>query len=75
MPRKNTADAVRWKRRHNRQPGETKDAMFFYELRSAEDVAKILGVSRQRIQQLERTALFKLRRGLKEFWEDFKITV
>ena len=69
MPRK--AEQARWKAIHNRKPGEPKDAMQHLELRSAEQVATIMGISRQRVQQIEREALFKLRRGLRQFWNEY----
>lgn len=65
------AEKDRWRRIHNRKPGEPKDCMSFYELRSAAEVATILGVSKQRVQQLERSALYKIRRSLKQFWADY----
>lgn len=71
MPRKNTPDAARWKLVHNRKLGEKKGPLLFLELRSPSEVAKILGLSRQRIQQIEREAIGKLRRGLQEFWNDW----
>lgn len=74
MPRKNTPDAARWKLVHNRKPGEKKGGMRFLELRSPAEVGKIMGLTRQRIQQIEREAVFKLRRGLKEFADDFFLT-
>ena len=44
--------------------------MASYELRSPEEVASILGLTRQRVNQIEREAMAKLRRGLKEFYEE-----
>lgn len=70
MPRE--SEYARWAAVHNRKPGEPKDAMSFFELRTPEQVGKMLGITRQRVQQIEREALFKLRRGLKKFWDDYK---
>lgn len=71
MPRKNTAEANRWKLVHNRRPGEQKDPLFYYELLSPDETAKVMGLTRQRVNQLERSALYKLRRGLREFWNEY----
>ena len=69
MPRKPEMD--RWKSIHNRRPGEQKDCMQSLELRTPQEVANILGITRQRVQQIEREALFKLRRGLRTFWMEY----
>jgi len=68
MPR--PCEQKRWKEVHNRKPGEKKDAMAFLELRSADEVAKILGITRQRVQQIEREALHKIRRALRQTYEE-----
>lgn len=65
-------EKARWRAIHNRKPGEKKDPLNFLELRTPQEVATILGVSRQRVQQIEREALTKLRRGLMEFWNDWR---
>lgn len=70
MPRQ--SEKARWVEVHNRKPGELKDCMSYYEINTPDEVAKILGLSRQRVQQIERSALFKLRRGLRQFWDDYK---
>lgn len=37
-----------------------------------EEVGKHMGITRQRVQQLERVALFKLKRGLREQYQECK---
>ena len=48
----------------------------FAAIRSHQEVAKILGISEERVRQIERIALWKLRRNkeLKIEWEDYKKT-
>lgn len=69
MPRQ--SEKARWQQVHNRKPGEPRDTMQFYELLTPEQTAKIMGLTRQRVNQIERSALFKLRAGLKQFWDEF----
>ena len=73
MPIRNTnEDFETWRIRHkpDRKPKKIKDPMLGYELRTHAEVAMLLGVSRQRVVQIEKSALEKLRRGLREFYEN-----
>jgi len=49
----------------DKRPRKIKDSMVFYELCSAEETATILGLTRQRVVQIEKSALAKIRRALK----------
>jgi DNA-directed RNA polymerase sigma subunit (sigma70/sigma32) len=58
----------RWKRK----PGETrvsslKNFLGRMRVRTQEETAKILGISRQRVQQLERMAIWKIRQRLSDY--------
>jgi len=46
-----------------------KDAMYHFEIRTADQVAEILNTTRQNVNLLERSALRKLRKGLREHYE------
>jgi DNA-directed RNA polymerase sigma subunit (sigma70/sigma32) len=46
-----------------------KDAMYHFEIRTADEVAEIMNTSRQNVNLIERSALRKLRKGLKEYYE------
>lgn len=69
MPRQ--AEKAQWQKVHNRKPGEPRDTMSFYELLTPDQTAKVMGLTRQRVNQLERSALYKLRLGLRQYYEDF----
>lgn len=58
--------------RHNpdKRPRKIKDPLLAFELRTHAQVAKIMGVTRQRVIQIEKDALAKIRRGLKKFYDD-----
>lgn len=64
-------ETYRVRNKPDRRPRKIKDASFFYELRSAEEVGIILGLTRQRVSQIEKSALLKIRQGLLEFWKDW----
>lgn len=75
MPIKNQSeDFENWRIRHkpDRKPRKIKGPMTAYEIRTPEEVADLLGLTRQRVDQIEKTALFKLRKGLAKFWEDYQ---
>ncbi len=59
-----------------RKPGEMQardeNGLFQYAIRDQNETAIIMGLSRARVQQIERSALIKLRRGLKKEWEDLQ---
>lgn len=74
MPIRNTSeDFETWRIRHqpDKCPRKIKGPMSSYELRSPEEVATILGMTRQRVDQIEKSALAKLRKGLQKHYEDF----
>ncbi len=56
------------------KPGELttqcEGSLLQYEIRDQGEVAEIMGLSRQRVQQIERSAILKLRRGLREEYSD-----
>lgn len=58
--------------RHNpdRKPKKIRDPLLGFELRSHAEVGMLMGLTRQRVVQIEQEALKKLRRGLKEFYQD-----
>ena len=62
----------RFRIRHSpdKKPRKVKDPLVAFELRSHAEVAKMLGVTRQRVVQIEASALKKLRVGLQEFYDN-----
>jgi DNA-directed RNA polymerase sigma subunit (sigma70/sigma32) len=69
MPR--TRESLRrWRAIQTQRPGEQKSPFKFLEIRTPDEVAKIMGISRQRVQQIEREILHKLRIALKEDYEN-----
>jgi transcriptional regulator len=54
------------------RPGETnalnKDGLRAFALRTQDEVADILGVTRQNVQQIERRALYKIRARM-DYWK------
>jgi hypothetical protein len=65
---------VSWAR-IRRKPGEPRansaDGVSSLAIRTHQDGADIMGLSRQRVQQIERIALWKLRRALLADYQDF----
>lgn len=59
-----------------RNPGEMRArdecGLWRFEIRDQAQVAAIMGCSRQRVQQIERSALIKLRKAFKGEWEDLR---
>ncbi len=57
-----------------RKPGEMQardeNGLFQYAIRDQAEVAEIMGLSRQRIQQIERSALIKIRYALRKEYDD-----
>lgn len=74
---KNSHDTPEHKRRQNLQAGEGRiDSVFISHglpiLRTQGETAKIMGCTRARVQQLERAALFKLKQGLRDLYEQYR---
>jgi hypothetical protein len=65
---------IQWAR-IRRKPGEPRandsSSMGPLAIRTHQEVADIMGLSRQRVQQIERIALWKLRRALLANYQDF----
>ncbi len=63
-------------RESQRKPGEMQArdecGLYQFEIRSQAETAVIMGCTRQRIQQLERSALVKLRRAFESDWKELK---
>jgi DNA-directed RNA polymerase sigma subunit (sigma70/sigma32) len=58
--------------RHNpdKAPRKIKNSMAPYELLTAEQTARVLGLTRQRVVQIERGALAKIRRALQQQYDE-----
>lgn len=56
-----------WSRRNKESMrGDDKDGLRFFEIRSQKRVAYIMKCTRQNVQQIEKSAIRKLRKALKE---------
>ena len=60
------------------KPGESRaneatSGLSGYCVHTQAEVARMLGISRQAVNQAERMAILKLREGLKEYWESFHV--
>ncbi len=63
-------EIYRIRHRPDKAARSVKNPMLPYELRTHQQVADILGLSRQRVVQIEQEALAKLRRGLRKLYEE-----
>jgi DNA-directed RNA polymerase sigma subunit (sigma70/sigma32) len=73
MPVKNTSqDFENWRIRHkpDRTPRKIKDSLFGFELRTPDEVAEILGLTRQRVDQIEKSAMKKIRAALQKEYDE-----
>lgn len=66
-------ETFRIRHKPDKVPRKIKDPLLGYELRTHAEVAMILGLTRQRIVQIEKSALAKLRRGLRHHYNDWNI--
>lgn len=62
-------ETFRIRRNPDRKPRKIKDPLLGYELRTHAEVAMLLGVTRQRVVQIEKSAIDKMRRGLREYYD------
>lgn len=65
-------ETFRIRHRPDRKPRTVKDSMLKYQIRTRKEVGIILGLSDKRIQQIEQSALAKIRRALRTEYEDIQ---
>ena len=63
-------EAFRIRHHPDKTPRKIKDAMAPYELLTAEQTARVLGLTRQRVVQIEQAALAKIRRALRKQYDE-----
>lgn len=73
---KSEASMRRYDRWHRRDPSEpnmqsNESVLGMMALRTQQEVANMLGISRQAVHQLERRAIKKLRQGLANYRKEF----